>query len=343
MANCVIYFGLLYRVNDICMIHIFICFQMVMAVFSYLALIAPEKERTLYLALAEGCVGIGVLVAESMNGVIIDELGLSTLTYITVGLAIPPLLIAFVFMRDVEHSGATPTLPASTCSQLLSPQRFFDAFKTIYKKRKGYNRCLLNLSFVLFLFPFVGETAIDSASFLYFVKELGFTMTEFSIFCAVKVSTVCLGGPIVIILVKRYLNPDDLKFAMVCCAMVALGFILMSQPEIPGSIWFGGIFLITETPFNALVKTIQTKICGADELGRLFAIIVIMEGMVGTVISILTKIFYAASISVWASSFIAVAAFTHICAMLVIWIMSFIQDRHLRICPLNEANEVTTA
>ena len=313
---------------------------MVVAIFSYLTLITPVEQRTLHLTMVEGSIGLGVLIGVSLNGVIIDDLGLDTLTYITVLIAIPPLLIAILFVRNATQARRSPSTTYQICSQVLSLRSVTDALSTITKKRKGFKRCLLSLTFVLYFFPLSGEETFESVSFLYFVKELGFTMTEYSVFNAGKISIICFGGPLVIILVKRFLNPDDLTFALGSCAVTATAFIIMSQPEITGSIWFGGIFLITQVPFSALVKTIQTKLCEEDELGKLFAFVAIMQSVISTVFGVVGKLFYTTSLSVWPSSFIAFTALMYVAAMIIICIMSYVHDRHVRICLLAETNEV---
>ena len=288
-----------------------------MAEFSYIALITPLESRAFHMAVAEGTMGVGFLIGTAINGVIIDNMGLDTLAYLTACVAVIPFFLALVFVRDVLHTTDPPNW-----REVVGFSHVLDAFKTIYKKREGYNRVLLNLSFVLYAFPFVGMLIFTSGSFLYFVKELGFSMTEYSIFNSVRVGVICLGSPLLIHIIRRIRKVEDLDFAMGCNILLSLGTIIMSQPSIPASLWIGGIISFPQGAMYALIRAIQTKICGKDELGRLFAFDAIMQCVLTTSVSIGGKFLYTESLAFWPSMFIAISAFMLVCSMIVIIIMS---------------------
>lgn len=296
-----------------------------MAEFSYVALITSMESRAFHMAVAEGTLGFGMLIGNTINGFIIDDLGLDALAYMTAGIAVLPLILSMVFMRDVVHTSGRVT---PSWRDVVGFDHVLDAFKTVYKKREGYNRLLLNLSFVLYSFPFIANIIFASGAFLYFVKEVGFSMSEFSVFNGIRVASVCFGGPILILIVKKIKKVGDLDFAMGCTVVLALAMIIMSQPGIPYGLWVGCILSFPQGCMYALVRTIQTKICGRDELGRLFAFDAIMQCVLTTAMAIGAKVVYTESLIFWPSLFIALCGFMMLCAMIVIVVMSLLRNLH---------------
>ena len=290
-----------------------------MAVFSYIALISPVETRAFHLAIAEGTLGLGSLIGTSINGVIIDDMGLDTMAYLTAGIAVVPVILSLVFVRDALYmTGGKPP----NWREVVGFSHVLDAFKTIYKKRQGYKRLLLNLSFVLYAFPFVAMLIFSSGSFLYFVKEIGLSMTQYSAFNTFRVVGFCVGGPALIYVIRKLRDVPDLDFAMCCNVMMALGAIIMSQPSIPGSMWIGSVFLFPYGSMFALIRAIQTKICGKEELGRLFAFDAIMQCILTTTITIGARELYTESLSFWPGLFLAIQALILVFSMIVIIIMS---------------------
>lgn len=296
---------------------------MVMASFSYIAYITPPEKRTVNMAIAEGSLLMGALIGQTTNGFIIDDLGLDTLTYITAAVCVLPMVIGFVFMTEaVTNTGKSTWRDAIGVRHLLGP------FSTLYKRREGYSRIILNTSFVLYALPYVAMHFYMVGGFLYFVKERGLTMSEFSIFNGYVTALKGIGGPLVVLIIKKFFKPDEYDFAMACTVSSVIGFTLISIDSIPASMWVGGAFLMFQAAFFAVVRVIQTEQCSKVELGKLFAFDAIMQIVIGEIGTVLVKQIYASSLLFWSGLFLALCAFLHICSMVVLAIVRYYSSKH---------------
>lgn len=293
-----------------------------MAVFSYVALVTTPEKRAFYMALSEASLVIGVLIGTLVNGFIIDDLGLDTLAYITAGISVIPMIVSIAFVTDV-----TSTSHTSSWRDMIGTSHFLDAFKTLYKKREGYSRLLLNLCFLIYSLLFVGTVMYMGGSYLYFVKERGLTMTEYSLFSAYVNVMKGFGGPSLVYVINRVFKPDEFHFAAGCGVSMVIGFIIMSIDAIPHSMWIGGAFMMTQTTFYAIIRDNQTKICSKEELGKLFAFDAIIQVIMTCVTAIVAKEVYTWSLTFWPGLFLALCAFLTICAMVVLNIFTFIHDK----------------
>ena len=293
-----------------------------MAMLSYVGLVTSQEKRAFYMAIAEGVLLFGVLIGQTINGFIIDDLGLDTMAYITAAVSVLPVIVASVFVTD-----ATSTRHRYTWRDVITLSHMFDAFKTIYRKREGHKRKLLSLCFVMYSLPFVSVCTYMAGSFLYFVKERGITMSEYSIFNGYSSALKSFGGPLVVYLLKRFINPDQFHFAMGCAVSQIFGFTLMSIDIIPDSMWIGVTFIMTQTAYFALIRNLQTTICDKNEYGQLFAFDAILQCVLQSVVGILAKEVYTASLSFWPGLFLALCAFFYLCGMMVTIAVAYYHDK----------------
>lgn len=267
--------------------------------------------------------GIGALVGSLFYGPVFDALGLDKLAYITAAISVLPVLVALFFVRDTIS-----TSRAVTWREVINLKGLSDAFRTIYKKRDGYLRLLLILSFLLYFFPYMASTSFNSVKYLFLVKQSGLTMSQYSTFVGVAVALQTFGGTCIIIVFKKILRIEDFLFCIGCAVSMAIGYIIMSQPSIPQSIWIGAALLTPQGVLLAIIRTVQTKICDKDELGKLFAFDAIIQSLLTTGVTIGAKAIYTASLSVWPGLFLALNAFLIVCSMIVCAIMSQYYGAH---------------
>ena len=292
-----------------------------MAEFSYIALVTTPETRTFYMAIAEGTFLLGILIGNTINGFVIDHLGLDTLAYATAGVSVLPAIVILLLVTDVQGSSCQ-----TSWRDIINIKQFFGPFRTVYKKRIGFQRALLNWSFVMYSFPFVSLQIFQSASFLYFVKERGLTMSQYSLFTGLISAMKSFGGPLVVYLVKRLIRPDQFSFAIGCIISQIVAYTIMSIDAIPASMWIGAVLLLTQTSFFALVRALQTRICLKDEPGQLFAFDAIILCIMSGITAIVAKVVYTATLSFWPGLFLALCALLYICAMLVTIVVAYYHD-----------------
>lgn len=294
-----------------------------MAEFSYTALVTTVEKRAFNMAIAEATIVIGLLIGTTINGFIIDDFGLDKLAYVTAGLSTLPLFVSLIFMTDIvdlTHS--------VNWRSIVGFDHLLGAFRTLYKKRPGYSRLLLNLTFVMYGFLYVSTNFFTSGSFLYFVKERGLTMSEYSLFTGFINLMRGVGGPALIYVINKLFRPDEFHFAMGCAVSAVFGYIIMSIDIFPHSMWVGGVFLSTITTYYSIIRANQTRICSRQEVGKMFAFDALMQVIMGNVTNSLTKEIYAQSLLFWPGLFLAISAFLNICGMASINVFTYFNDKH---------------
>ena len=75
-----------------------------MATLSYAEHITTVQSIAIYMTVAEGATLVGSLIGTLVNGPVINNYGLDTLTYLTGGISLLPGTIALVFFTDIMHA-----------------------------------------------------------------------------------------------------------------------------------------------------------------------------------------------------------------------------------------------
>ena len=292
-----------------------------MSSFSYVALITPKSKISVAMSICEGTVLIGILLSNLMSGPVIDATNLSTLAYISAGIAILPLIIVSIFMTDATSISTVQY----TWRDVIGVGHLLDAFRCIFKKRDKHSRLLLNLAFAAYTLVFIAVNGSMSDNFLYFVKERGMSLTEYSIFYSILSACKGLGGPAILWLINRFINPHKNNILIGACASIAIGFIILSIESIPYNAWIACIFFCTQTIFFGEIRSFQTSLCDKDELGKLFAYDALIQMTIGTVSTVTFKMLYSATVAVWAGMYLLLCGVFCFIDMIVVTLIDRIQ------------------
>ena len=143
-----------------------------MAMLSYHESIPTIQSRAIYMTVAEGATLVGSLIGTLVNGPVINNYGLDTLTYLTAGISLLPGTIALVFFTDITHAdnASRSWRYAVGCSHLTN------VLRTVNRRRQGHKPLMLNMSFGMYSLSIVTVSCSIAGSFIFFVKQLGFTM-----------------------------------------------------------------------------------------------------------------------------------------------------------------------
>ena len=298
-----------------------------MSSFSYVALITPKEKISVAMAISESSLLAGALIANLINGPIIDGTSLSTLIYINAGLALLPTIIVFVFFTDITSTSVIKY----TWRDMIGFNHLLDAFKCVFKKREGNSRLLLNLSFVAYMCIFATIAGLAANGFLYFVKQIGMSMTEYSVFSGVLSALKGIAGPGILWVVKRWIKPDRTSILMGAFSSMAFGYIIMSIDSIPHNAWFGGLFLCTQIVCFGEIRSFQASLCERDELGKLFAYDALLQLLIQLIAATSFRSLYSGSLAFWPGMFLSISAALIFLGMIVVIFIDKIRLRKL--CP----------
>lgn len=288
-----------------------------MSSFSYIALITPKEKITFTMSVCEGTVIIGLVLGTLVNGPLIESTSLADMAYINAGFTVLPLIIVWIFVTDVTHTGRRKY----TWREVVGASHALESIKCMFKQRPGHSRLLLQLSFVTYSCSFVTISGFLGNSFLYFVKEEGMSLTVFSVYSALGLAGRGACGSGMIWLANRFGVTDRSNLLVGSLVSIFVGFTIMSIDGIAYNAWIGAIFLCTQTVVFAEIRSLQTEICKLDELGKLFSYDALIQLILSAVAAASFKWMYSATLNIWPGFFLMVCAFLHLLALVLVVIM----------------------
>ena len=285
---------------------------MVMSSYSYITSLTSKKNLPIAMAALEGGVEFGLLLGTLISGPFIDRFGLSTLAYLNTGLSTIPLFIILTTTTEIYDESKTN----NTWRDAIGVKHLTAAVRCVFKKRQNYNRLLINLCYVSVYAVSIAGAGYTTLSFLYFVKEVGMTLTELSVFSGYLLAVKGLGGPIILAFVKC-IKANKTDMTVLSCAGVTFAYIIMSVDAIPHSIWFGGTLFAFQSVVYALIRTFQVSLVDENEVGKIFA----YDGVFQVFFSLSTVMFfkelYSLTVVVWPGFFLSFSAFLCLVSMCV--------------------------
>lgn len=300
-----------------------------MSGFSYVAFITPPSKQSFAMAMSEGTLLVGVLIGNSINGVLADRLGVANMAYISAGISVTPGLITFFFMAD-ERKESTSRLTGGgwRWRDVIGFSNIISSIKCVFKRRKGRGRILLLLTFVIYAGPYFSTMGYGSASFLYYAKEQGFTISQYSVLNGYRDGMKGIGGAAILYSLQRWLKPECFNLMIGANAVLTVGYLVMSISALPASAWMGATLHTSQTLMTSLLRALQTSLCDKDEYGRMFAFDALFQVVTNQVVAIGFKSVYAATVVVWPEFFFVLCAIILILTMIVVTVEAIIKDSH---------------
>jgi len=283
-----------------------------MSCYSYITLISSNEKMSFNMVVLEASTEMGFLIGVLASGPLADHFGLDTLSYINVGVSITPIIVLFLAVKEIHDSQAIAWIDAIGVKYML------DSAKCVFKKRPSYNRLLIHLCYLTNFIGCFSVIGYGANSFLYFTKQLGMSLTQFSLFSAVIEVAIGFGGPAIIFLNNKVFKLDNISFGVLSCAVLALAYIIMSINSIPGGIWIGAALLSFQITIYGIIRSFQVKFVDENEIGKLFAYDGMLKVLFNLVSKMVFKEMYSFSVVVYPSLFLVVCGGLYIFAMLTL-------------------------
>lgn len=291
-----------------------------MSGYSYVVLAVNTENRDFHMAMAEGAIVVGMILSTLASGPAIDNFGLNRSIYVNAGLNLLLLPLIIFGLRDIPKEGAE----TYRWTDIFTTKNITDAIKCAFKSRPNYTRLLIHLNIASYYFAFCGVTGAGAVTFLFFVKEVGLTVTQYSYFNSISLVLRVFGAPVLLKLTKRF-KLDSNNVAVISCGLVSLGYILQSVSMNLLYIFAGTFFLAFQAVMYAVIRSNLASLVAKDELGKIFAYDAIIQVMLSSLCSMTFNYLYQWSLPVWPSMFLAAAALLHIAALIVFIIMAIVK------------------
>lgn len=298
-----------------------------MSGYSYVVLAATEDSRAFHMALAEGSIVIGMVLSSLVSGPVIETIGLNWAIYINTGLNVALLPIIIFGLREIPKDMAE----TFKFKDILTFDNIKDAVKCVFKARPGRNRLLIHLNIAAYCCAYFGVTGAGAISFLFYVKEVGLTVTQYSYYNTVSLVLRAFGAPALLRLSKA-LKIDSFNVAVIATGVVVIGYTIQSLSLDLGFIFVGAALLSFQAVIYAVVRATLASIVAKDELGKIFAYDAILLVVLTSLCTAFFNYLYDWSLPFWPSMHLAMAAVMFLASLSVFIVMALIkihQDREI--------------
>lgn len=292
-----------------------------MSAFSYITRASSSENRHIHISLAEASILLGFLVGNLVNGPIIDNLGLDVMVYTTVGTSLSVVIVVCVFLVDIRNEDGE-----FSWKETLKMKYIFAAVKCVFKAREGHSRIILQLCFLAYSLAYVCALGFNVLGYLYFVKEVGMTLTYFSLFTSTVHALKAVAGPLILLLAKK-LRLNQMTIGQFASVVLVVGYTILSLGTQLQLMWIGGMLLSVDLILFAVVRNLQTKIVERDELGKLFSYDAVVLAITNSAIVLSFDYIYSWSLTFWPQMFLAVAAFACVCSLITLSVIILLIQR----------------
>ncbi|XP_066988657.1 lysosomal proton-coupled steroid conjugate and bile acid symporter SLC46A3-like isoform X2 [Macrobrachium rosenbergii] len=269
-----------------------------MAAYSYIADKSDTHTRTKRLAVVRGIWLLGTPAGTTAGTLIYDAGGYSWVTGFCTVLYILCFIYSAIIVKDNENPRE---VNRGTAKQrpLYSPMNVVDLFRTCFRKRQGKGR--LYITALLCMMLFCTSTVIQSTVYLWGLRVLNWDIQSYSIFSVTNDISQAL--------MMLFLTPAFLYFRLHDCSLGAITAVLvftrllaMGMTTEPSQWWVPYLFILVPDEFlSVAIRSLLSKICEKDEIGRIFAMLAVLEVFWPIVDSAIFTSVYGATIEFYPS------------------------------------------
>ncbi|XP_037726516.1 solute carrier family 46 member 3 [Drosophila subpulchrella] len=279
-------------------------FTMLMGVFSYIADITTEEDRTLRIGILNVCFSVGVPIGMAFSGVLLKQIGFYGVFSISAAFYVIAFVYGFFFL---EEPVARPEKTAGEQKSLLAD--FFDrdhvvqTFRVAFKKGENQRRkrvILLMIVVMVIIGPLHGEMAV---TYLFTRFRFNWSEVEFSFFSTYAMFTGLIGVIFCVGVLSHKLNIDDALVGVLSSTSKILSSFVYAFATLPWHMYLGGLVEIFNGTAFIAMRSIATKLVSKDELGKVNSLFGVAEALMPMVFAPMYTTLYAASLRVLPGAF----------------------------------------
>ncbi|XP_050514505.1 hippocampus abundant transcript-like protein 1 [Diabrotica virgifera virgifera] len=287
-------------------------------ILAYINDISTDHTRALRMAIFEAVLLVALLLGSLSSGPILYSTNYETVFFLAAGLlALASLYTMFLLPETAKiKEGEEGTL-----KELIRCSYFIDMFKAVFKKREHHDRCIVvSIVVTITIMNFItnGENVIK---FPFLREKLGWTLNKNNYFNAASHVITIVGTVGATLVLHRKLHMKETVVSL----MGILGFVLNSflrgAATSDAYIYVGAVVSIFAGAAMPLLRTRIAQIVPAEEMGKIFALIVGLGGVAGLSAAYMYTTFYNATINIHSGAFNYFSAILYLFAIFLVGII----------------------
>ncbi|XP_053605348.1 probable peptidoglycan muropeptide transporter SLC46 [Plodia interpunctella] len=279
-------------------------FTMFMGVFSYIADVTTEEQRTLRIGIVNLFYSLGVPVGAALSGILVRKIGL----YGVFSLSASLYLISFFYgLYRIKEVKKTTTTKNSSCCEWL--RLFFDIHLVketlmVAFKQGPNNRRLRVIMLVIVLCVVIGPIYGEmSVMYLFTRYRFNWNEVDFSMFSTYAMCTSLVGTLFSVGVFSHHLKFDDAIIGVISCTSKILSGFMYAFATKTWHIYIAPLIEIFNGTSFIAMRSMVSKLVDKDELGKVNSFFGLAEAMMPLVYAPMYTTVYTATIKTFPGAF----------------------------------------
>nr|XP_015909337.1 proton-coupled folate transporter isoform X2 [Parasteatoda tepidariorum] len=242
--------------------------------FGYISDFTHEQSRSKRIVILESMLFTGGTTGIYIAGLFLKHVNYDTKVnsfaqlFIFEGI-VSALIVNYIAFRIPKHTSDAQSLDSHTTG-LFNLKHISDSLRTVFRFREGGRRTkVLLMLFSLFLIYF--GSAVQTTLGYYFVKTLGWTFQEYTLFHSIQFGVEGLALLFGLPTLLYFCHVPDHIFAALGMISRIAGFVMFGLSYTVGMVYScAALYMLSEFPVPAL-RSMLSKTVNADEKGKIFA------------------------------------------------------------------------
>ncbi|CAG5046466.1 unnamed protein product [Parnassius apollo] len=281
-------------------------FTMFMGVFSYIADVTTEEQRTLRIGIVNLFYSLGVPVGAALSGILVRKIGLYGVFSLSASLYILSFFYGFFRIKEVKRNNLNAK-PSKNCCVWLKD--FFDIryvkdTLTVAFKKGPNNRRLRVLMLVVVLCVVIGPIFGEmSVMYLFTRYRFNWNEVDFSMFSTYSMCTSLVGTLFSVGVFSHILKYDDAIIGVISCTSKILSGFMYAFASKTWHIYLAPLIEIFNGTSFIAVRSMVSKLVEKDELGKVNSFFGVAEAMMPLVYAPMYTTVYAATLKTFPGAF----------------------------------------
>ncbi|KAH8419959.1 hypothetical protein KR009_004327 [Drosophila setifemur] len=299
-------------------------FTMLMGVFSYIADITTEEERTLRIGILNVCFSVGVPIGMAFSGVLLKQIGFYGVFSISAAFYVIAFVYGFFFLEEPVARPEKSPEQRSLLADFFDKEHVVQTFRVAFKKGENDRRkrvILLMIVVMVIIGPLHGEMAV---SYLFTRFRFNWSEVEFSFFSTYAMFTGLIGVIFCVGVLSHKLEIDDALVGVLSSTSKILSSFVYAFATLPWHMYLGGLVEIFNGTAFIAMRSIATKLVSKDELGKVNSLFGVAEALMPMVFAPMYTTLYAATLRVLPGAFFLLGGgLTTFSVVIFLWMYRF--------------------
>ncbi|XP_026318589.1 solute carrier family 46 member 3-like [Hyposmocoma kahamanoa] len=281
-------------------------FTMFMGVFSYIADVTTEEQRTLRIGVVNLFYSVGVPVGAALSGIVVRKMGLYGAFSISATLYVLSFLYGFWRIKEVKKTDSN-VKPSKNCCEWM--RNFFDmryvkeTLMVAFKKGPNNRRLrvvMLVVVLCVVIGPIYGEMAV---TYLFTRYRFNWNEVDFSMFSAYSMCTSLVGTLFSVGVFSHLMKLDDAIIGVISCTSKILAGFMYAFATKTWQIYIAPLIEIFNGTSFIAMRSMVSKLVDKDELGKVNSFFGVAEAMMPLVYAPMYTTVYSATIKTFPGAF----------------------------------------